>query len=277
MLIAIGVFLWRFTHKENVQVQTTPITEQSTQLAPITEDVETTEELRFDVDAIANRLAEWGNSINGTAGVVISDGDDGSLIATLNPDEVFFAASIYKLYVAYEGYRQIDAGQADPDEVYLGEFTRLECLDKMIRESDSPCAEKLWNELGKEETTSQLQTYGINNTSMTSITTTAADAAIMLVRIAQGEGLSEQSQQLFLQSMEDQIYRDTLNNSFAEATFGDTFVVQNKIGFRELDEYHDTAIIQLPDTDRTLIMSVMTSNVGTNNIVRLGEAIKSAL
>lgn len=269
-LVVIGVFLWQVTHKEDaVSVQTTPIVEQSVEVplepAPV-------ERLGFDAGALAKVLDDWNQSISGTAGVVIADGFDGSILATLNPDEPFFAASIYKLYVAYEGYRQIDAGEVDPDELYLNGFTRAECLDKMIRESDSPCAEKLWVELGKEETTLQLRTYGINNTSMTAIRTTAGDAAIMLVRIAQAEGLSESSQQNFLQSMKDQIYRDTLNKSF-----GSDAIVYNKIGFNEQLEYHDIAIIELPETNRTLIVSVMTSSVGTANIVRLGEMIQEVL
>jgi len=274
ILVAVGVFLWRFVTRSEVAVQTTPIINQPiAQSEEQTAVTDTTERIQFDAELMAEILAEWDQSVNGAAGVVIADGSDGSILATLDPDEPFFAASIYKLYVAYEGYRQIDSGMVDPDEVYLNGFTRGECLDKMIRESDSPCAEKLWVELGKEETTAQLRTYGINNTSMTAIRTTADDASTMLARIAQGKGLSEQSQQKFLQSMKDQIFRDTLNKSFTEPDY----IVYNKIGFNEQQEYHDVAIIELPDTDRKLIVSVMTDGVGTANIVRLGEMIREAI
>jgi beta-lactamase class A len=273
ILIVVGAFLWRVTHNDaDVSVQTTPIIDVTAQES-IEPEVETTTQLGFDADAIAAVLAEWDQSNSGTAGVVISDASDGSVLAALNPDEPFFAASIYKLYVAYEGYRQVDSGIVDVNEMYINGFTRGECLDKMIRESDSPCAEKLWNELGKAETTAQLQTYGINNTSMTAIRTTSADAAIMLARIAQGEGLSLESQQKFLQSMKDQIYRSTLNKSF---TLGGA-IVYNKIGFNEQLEYHDVAIIELPELERKLIVSVMTDRVGTTSIVRLGQLIQAAL
>jgi len=274
ILLVVGVFLWRVTHKDDaVQVQTTEIIEQ-----PLPEEFielgEVIEERQgFDAELVANALDEWSQSINGRAGVVVTDVYDGSVLATFDPDQQFFAASIYKLYVAYEGYKQIDEGAVDLNELYLNGFTRGECLDKMIRESDSPCAEKLWVELGKQETTDILRTYGMNNTSMTGITTTAADAAIMLSRIANGEGLSEQSQTLFLQSMKDQVFRDTLNKSFIEPEY----VVYNKIGFNELQEYHDVAIIELPETDRKLVISVMTDGVGTSNIVRLGEMLKKAI
>jgi len=274
ILLLVGIFLWRVTHKDTVvQVQTTEIAGTFPEEFIEPEEASIEERQGFDAELLAGVLTEWSQSIDGAAGVVITDPHDGSVLATLDPDRQFFAASIYKLYVAYEGYRQIDKGVVDFNELYLNGFTRGECLDKMIRESDSPCAEKLWVELGKQETTNILRTYGINNTSMTGITTTAADAAIMLNRIANGEGLSEQSQALFLQSMKDQIFRATLNKSFIEQEY----VVYNKIGFNEQQEYHDVAIIELSDTDRQLIVSVMTDGVGTSNIVRLGEMLKKAI
>jgi len=269
----VGVFLWRVTHRESsVSVLTTPIVEPQLQ-ETITPESDPEDGLIFEADAIATVLADWGQSVNGAASVVINDAFYGAVIAATEPDESFFAASIYKLYVAYEGYRQIDAGIVDSEEIYLNGFTRAECLDKMVRESDSPCAEKLWAELGKEETTLQLRTYGMGNTSMTALTTTASDAAVMLFRIAQGEGLSEQSQQKFLQSMKDQIFRDTLNKSFAP----ESAIVYNKIGFNELAEYHDVAIVEFPGTGRQLIVSIMTKNVGTANIVRLGDMLRQSI
>jgi len=274
ILLLVGIFLWRVTHKDTVvQVQTTEIAGTFPEEFIEPEEASIEERQGFDAELVAAALNEWSQSINGRAGVVVTDAYDGSVLATFDPDQQFFAASIYKLYVAYEGYKQIDEGLVDLSEQYLNGFTRGECLDKMIRESDSPCAEKLWVELGKQETTDILRTYGMNNTSMTGITTTAADAAIMLSRIANGEGLSEQSQTLFLQSMKDQVFRDTLNKSFIEPEY----VVYNKIGFNELQEYHDVAIIELPETDRKLVISVMTDGVGTSNIVRLGETLKKAI
>jgi len=273
VLMFVGVFLWRVTHRESsVSVLTTPIVEPQLQ-ETITPESDPEDGLIFEADAIATVLADWGQSVNGAASVVINDAFYGAVIAATEPDESFFAASIYKLYVAYEGYRQIDAGIVDSEEIYLNGFTRAECLDKMVRESDSPCAEKLWAELGKEETTLQLRTYGMGNTSMTALTTTASDAAVMLSRIAQGEGLSEQSQQKFLQSMKDQIFRDTLNKSFAP----ESAIVYNKIGFNELAEYHDVAIVEFPGTGRQLIVSIMTKNVGTANIVRLGDMLRQSI
>lgn len=233
-----------------------------------TEDQNQPEETpNFNNRALQATLDKWAADQTGTASVVITD-TSGEVLAKHNPNDEMFAASIYKLYVAYEGYRQLDAGAVDPSEIYVGGWTRKKCLDEMIRSSHSPCAEKLWAELGKQATTDKLITYGITNTDMTALTTTADDAAKMLVRIQQGVGLSKASQQAFLTSMKQQIYRDALPSGFVGTVY-------DKVGFRETTEYHDVGILEFKD-GRRLIVSVMTENVGTAGIRQLAEVIQQA-
>ena len=143
----------------------------------------------------------------------------------------------------------------------------------MIRDSDSPCAEKLWNELGKEELTAQLEEYGILNTSMVNITTTAEDAALILGRIERGEGLSEASRLAYLDSMktQDELYRRGLPNGFS-----DSVAVYNKVGWNEQKEWHDTAIVEFAD-GRKLIVSVFTEEVGFSTVATLGTAIEQTV
>jgi beta-lactamase class A len=268
-LVIIGIFSWNFyKNRETTQPSTTTNT---TEDSLPTQQLEPDSVSEFDAVALQNVINSWVESVSGIASVVVAD-ENGNILAVHNPEQVYFAASIYKLYVAYAGYQQIDSGEVDRNEIYVNGFTRYECLDKMIRESDSPCAEKLWNELGKAELTAQLETYGIENTSMEGITTTASDAGVILARIARGEGLSEESRDSYLSSMKDQeaIYRRGLPSGF------ENLVVYNKVGWNEQKEWHDTAIVELPDA-RQLIVSVFTENVGSTNIVKLGTAIESSL
>lgn len=226
----------------------------------------------FDAAALQAAVDGWAASLpaGSSAGVVLAD-TSGNRLAEYRPDEPYFAASIYKLFVAYEGYRALDAGQVDPSENFINGHNRAECLDLMIRESDSPCAEKLWVELGKQELTDAVRGYGLEHTSLVNITTSAGDVARMLARVARGEGLQQSSQQTLLDSMEHQVYRDALNKGFS-----DKVTVFNKIGFNELLEYHDTAIVRFGD-GRQLIVSVLTSKVGTSRIAALGRAIEAAV
>lgn len=213
---------------------------------------------------------EWAAKQSGTASVVIYDLANKKNIASLNPGEQYFAASIYKLYVAYEGYRKVDNGEFKPDEIYLNGWSRGKCLDQMIRTSHSPCAEKMWVELGKESTTEVLTSYGLKNTSMTGLYTSAQDAALVLARIENAVGISAASRIAFLDSMLNQIYRDGLPKGFAGSKFYD------KVGFRETVEYHDVGILELAG-GRKYVVSVLTKNTGTRQISALADAIQDKL
>jgi beta-lactamase class A len=213
-------------------------------------------------------LSTWGKQQTGDYSVVVTD-NQGEVLASANGDASYFAASIYKIYVAYVGYQRIDDGTYKASEPYLGGWTRGKCLDEMIRTSNSPCAEKMWVELGKENLNTIMKNLGIKNTSMTGITTTAVDAALMMKLINNGDGLSESSQKLFMNSMTEQIYRDGLPKGFG------LLKVSDKVGFRGEQEYHDVGIVELTDK-RVLIVSVLTTNVGEDEIAKLATALLDA-
>lgn len=266
---AVAYLLLRVTDQNSSTQNATPNT-SNTESTEVSQDNSSAVEVDdFDAVSLQSALNEWLSKQNGLAGIVVTD-RNGRVLASVNPDMNFFAASIYKLYVAYEGYLQVDRGDVVAAENYVQGNSRGECLDLMIRESDSPCAEAWWAELGREELTAKLQTYGLKNTDMSALRTTAADAAIMLSRIVSADELSEDSKTKLLTSMREQIYDATFDKVFTEQT------VYNKIGFRDYDEYHDVAIIELQD-GRMLVVAALTDGVGTQNIRALGESILSVL
>ncbi len=270
LLVVLGFVFWLVREKlnDNRLAETTVTEQQSAELGSPDEVAQETKP-EFDAAKLQKAIEEWATTISGDASVVLAD-KDANILASYNASQEYFTASIYKLYVAYFGYQAVDDKSVDASEQYTGGHTRAECLDLMIRESDSPCAEKLWTELGKQSQTEKLVGLGITKTSMEGLSTTATDAAIMLAWIVRGEGLSVESQTAFLQSMKTQIFRDTLNVGFS-----DSVTVYNKIGFNGLKEYHDTAIVEFKD-GRKLIVSVLTENVGTKKIAALGSAIEAA-
>jgi len=224
----------------------------------------------FDTQTLQTTIDTWSAETPGDKAVVAMT-PEGEVLASINPDNTFFAASLYKLYAAYFGYQDIDVGKVNSAEDYNGGRTRSECLDVMVKESDSPCAEQLLSELGKAEVMSRLQAIGITNTSMGSLSTTAKDAATLLAIIARGEGLTPASHSTLLKSMHDQIFRDALVNGFS-----DELAVYEKVGFNELMEYHDVAIVELKD-GRKFILAVLTEGVGTRNIAELARRVEAIL
>lgn len=268
VLSVVFFAVWWFVYNQETEVQTTPIVTENN--AQETEDV--TIEPEFDATAIQSQVDNWVNSTSGTSSVVVAD-IDGNVLAAHNADQVYFAASLYKLFVAYEGYKQIDADESLASQEYLNGFTRQECLDKMIRESDSPCGEKMLAEFGQLELTNILRQYGITNTSMTNIATTARDSMVLLSLVATAEGLSEESQASYLDSLKEQpdLYRRGLPSGFS-----DNVVVYNKVGWNELVEWHDVAIIETPD-NKKLIIAVLTENVGSSKISELAGLIEASI
>lgn len=265
----IGLFYWKevekpaidSTQESEAQLQQTEDSDQPDQL---------TQDTIFQNQEVQAVIDNWAGGLTGTASVFISD-LDGNRIAVHNQDQVYFAASLYKLFVAYFGYIQVDSGDVDASEPYVGARTRSSCLDAMIRDSDSPCAEKMWVELGKQRLTDALYELGIRDTSMINITTTASDTARILALFGRGGTVSEESQAAFFASAKDQVFRNALN-----AGFSDNVIVYNKVGFNELKEYHDAAIVELPD-GRRFIIAVLTENVGTRNIAELARRVEATI
>ncbi len=270
LLSFVALILWAFYDRDAA----TPVTSVTEPVVAVVEtpplepvDTDATED-EFSSSKIQSVIDTWVNSLgpDDQAGVVVMR-SDGALLAAYEPNKDFFSASLYKIFVAYEGYRLVDSEQADPSEQYNDGRTRYECLDLMIRESDSPCAEAVLSEIGADVINDNIQTYGIQNTNVGGLRTTPLDTAKILQRISSGEGLSTVSQIAFLDSMKNQIFQDALNKGFTTST------VYNKVGFNEFDEYHDVAIIELTD-GRRVIVSVLTVGVGTRKIASFGEELE---
>ncbi len=217
-------------------------------------------------------IDKWAASQNGSASVVVYDIQNQHYIGKINTDAQFFTASIYKLFVAYEGYLAIQNGKYSADDPYLTGYTRGQCLDAMIRDSYSPCAEKMWNELGKEAITNKLKTYGIENTSMSGLYTTAQDVSLLLKRLYEKKELNQTNTDKFLDSMknQDSKYRRGLPAGFADST------VYNKVGWNEDIEWHDASIVTL-ENGNSYIIVVLSKNVGSTNVAALGEDLKKLL
>ena len=219
-------------------------------------------------------LNSWAAKQSGTASVVVYDLANEKIIGSLNPDRQYFAASLYKLFVAYLGYQKVADGTDSLNEAYRSNYTRGECLDAMIRESYSPCGEQMASEFGSTAILKMLKDYGFENTAMSGAytTTSANDVAIILERLFKRQDLSEKHTKLYLDSMKTQpaLYRRGLPSGFRDS------IVYNKVGWNGQVEWHDAAIVTLPN-DRSYVVVVLTENVGTTNIIALARALEAKL
>ena len=130
----------------------------------------------------------------------------------------------------------------------------------------------MWNELGKSTLTAKLKEYGLKSTDMTGLRTSAADAAIILQRLFDRLDLTDEHTNLYLDSLKSQPakYRTGLPTGFPAAA------VYNKVGWNENLEWHDTAIVTLPN-GRSYVISILTRSVGSRQVVELAKSLNAAL
>lgn len=263
-VIIVALWAYIFIFRNNNSVSTRNGNEQQKQTAPEENTVKETK--TSPLPNVQEPVDKWVAANSGEYSVVVTDLSTGSELASYRADESYFAASLYKLYVAYLGYLDIQNGEHNFEEPFLGDWNRKECLDKMIRESYSPCAEKLWAEQGKEKSTERIKKYGITDTSMVGLTTTAHDIDVILRRMYEKKELNQANTDLYLQSMKDNIYRDVLPKALPD------LIVRDKVGFREQVEYHDVGFVTLPN-GREVAITILTTNAGTRRMVDLTKTI----
>jgi beta-lactamase class A len=214
----------------------------------------------------------WTSRTSGNFGIVVYDPANKAIIASHQPDEQFFTASIYKLYVAYLSLMDFESGKQNPNEVILASQTRRECVYKMIHTSDSPCGETILNNIGSAQLTERLRTeFGFTNTNFPGFYTSSGDVVRLLSRLQAKEDLNESNTKFLLDAMKTQVYRTGLPAGIPEAT------VANKVGFDSPDLWVDTGIITLPG-GRDYVVSIFgNGGVSSSKISDFGRTIYAEL
>lgn len=225
----------------------------------------------------------WAKNIDDDKGVLIYDLDRDEMVAEYNSNRSFATASLYKLFVVYEGYRKIEQGEWREGDV-AGDTGRtiLECLDLAVRESNSDCAETLWQMIGHNKLEKIVaDDFGITNTSVEGLVSTPNDIAKMMKRFYDHTDINDEK---LIAKMKDSF----LNQPITEynwrqglpSGFSDAVNVYNKVGWAYNDEekvwdiYNDAAIIEFPEKDRHFIVVVMTNKVPYQQIRELGTMIE---
>jgi len=161
------------------------------------------------------------------------------------------SASLYKLFVANQIYRQVDAGKLSLSKVLPRGKTIAQCLEPMIVVSDNACGAQLGDLLGWGKQDVDLHNQGYNGTSLDDLPHTSSnDVALLLARLYAGKLLNEKNNAAFLGLLKDQ----EINNRLPQGTPNGT-VIAHKTG--DLYGYmHDAGIVYGTKTD--YVVSIMT-------------------
>jgi len=214
----------------------------------------------------------WAKNQSYDVGIMIYDLDKKKVSAKHNVDKTFFSASLYKLFVVYEGYKRVDKGQWSLDDAFLAKKNRGQCLNLAISKSDSSCATSLLGEIGAGNLNEINRKYGIKNTDVINLYTTAGDMVKILKKIWYKDNLSKKSANLLLDSMLNQPidYRYGLPYGFTKSK------VYNKVGYEKDKYYHDAAIVVTPK-GRHYAVAVLTNSFNYHQIADLGRQIEQKI
>ena len=229
-------------------------------------------------------------------GVMIYDLDHQATVGSYQPDAIFNAASIYKLFYVYDGYREIAAGRADADAYFTttakGDLTLGVCLDLMIRESYNGCADLMYSD---PERTARVETLiadlDLAHTSAAGLYSSARDLIRLLQLYWEHPDLTADQWLVIQDSMLNQpatpsVYnpnslddwRQGLPAGFTTAT------VYDKVGWAwngsYWSVYNDAAIVVFPEQNRHYLIVVLTEGLDgptPTAIVHLGQLIESAV
>ena len=278
---AFGI-MWILNHNNE------PVPEPDVPMEPIPEPTPEPEPEPVLPNAIDFQptIDSWVNSVGGNRSVIIYDLDRDELAGQYNPSEDYNMASLYKLFVVYEGYRRLERGEwsADAPAGYTG-HTILECLDLAIRESHSPCAESLWGMIGHAELDAiAASDFGVTNSDISHIISNPTDILkIMQIFYKHADITNE----VYLARIKDSFlnqpvttynWRQGLPSGFSSAVN-----VYNKVGWdfnpdgNYWNIYHDTAIVEFPEYDRHFIVVVMTNRVPFQKIREFGSLVEASV
>lgn len=176
----------------------------------------------------------------------------------INNQEKYVSASLYKLFVAYYAYNQIDTDQVRPNTV-VDDKTLSSCLELMISISDNECGVAVGEYFGWTNITNFAQGNGFKDTVIvrtedpeSEFITSPNDIESFFVRLYSEQLLSEVSTKSFIDSLLNQQINDRLPVVIPSGSD-----VAHKTG--DVYEYiHDAGIVFSDDGDYVFV--IMTSN-----------------
>lgn len=188
--------------------------------------------------------------------------------ASANGDRVFTTASTYKLFVAYSVLKRIESGEfnwADP----IAGTDRSTCFDRMIINSDNPCAEAMGRQIGWNTIDAEIHALGLSSRTKlgTTFSSTASDEAIFMEKLARAQLLNEDSRSRLIDRMKHQRFRSGI-------PAGTGVEVADKVGFLS-GLLHDAAIVYAPG--KTYVLVIMTDGSSWAQIADTARQIQAQL
>lgn len=218
-------------------------------------------------------------------GIVVRELRSGTGIA-INAERVFYAASLFKIAIMHEAFRQREAGRLDFEEtlavtedamefdlgtvaVDVGDEVSIERLiELMITVSDNTAAIMLLRRLGNHNVDAGLMELGLTTTSVNTedLPTSAADMAMLIEAIATGRAVSPAASEEMVSLLLAQRVRGRIRAGVPSGV-----PVAHKTGDWS-NAIHDVAIVYAPSITYVLV-TLSESPSAYSTVVELSQRV----
>lgn len=235
--------------------------------------IEGSQEDNQKAEKVVNEFEKMTDSLSGVYGLYVIRLNNGSSYG-VNEDEIFQAASLIKLPVMTGIYLEAEAGKLNLDEKYTLKssdkiagsgslyakpdgyrVTYGNLLRLMGKESDNTAFNISRNYLGDNKINEIMGNLGMNNTNLIENETTPKDIGNFFQDLWNGNILTAEDKETFLESLTDTIYEDYLPKGVSEEVR-----VAHKYG-REVHVINDAGIIY---SERPFVIVLMSKGIIDN-------------
>ena len=216
--------------------------------------------------------------LKGKYSLVVYDPVYEQSLATINPSDIYFSASLYKLYLAFLVWQDVDQGIINIDDSLVdhpdfGILSTITCLDLMIRLSDSPCAEAFLETYDYDQLQARLKHFGLPDIDMPNFKVSSLDMLEILRLIESEQALSAMATNSLFESMGLQVYHQGLRQAFASS---ESTIVYDKVGFSQRD-WHDVGLIKVGQLSRPIIVVILSLDAGERGVGALSSSLSQWL
>ena len=256
-------------------------TELSSELASSSEpDQAVATVTRLNGDEIQAALNLTVANLAGEYSVIVHDLETDETLGMIAEENIYFTASLYKLYLAFIIWQDVDNGLLAPNDSLVdhpdyGAKSVTECLDLMVRTSDSPCAEAFLSRYDYDDLQVRLLRLGLTDIDMPNFMTSAGDMLQLLRLIHHQQHLSNGASSQLLEAMRNQVYGQGLRQAFLKTGKNQVY---NKVGFSYRD-WHDIGLLELQTTSQSkwLAVVILSRRAGENNVRKLADSLEATL
>ena len=235
---------------------------------PVTPKVEYTRTYSSSDTGISALIQQFSQDNPGTYGVQYIEMNGKKRRAGHNESQKFITASTYKLYVAYSTLKRVESGKWKWNDQVVNGQNLSTCFDKMIANSDNPCAEALYSKIGYQAVINEARALGLNNTVLDrdGQKTSAGDLATFLGGVYSGTiDINADSRSRLINAMKRNVFRQGI-------PAGANGTVADKVGFLN-GLFHDASIVYSGRGDYVLV--VMTDGASWGKIAELTRKLES--